>query len=311
MCVLHAYPPPARCSPGRRGRQPASRPWLRPRSANSCRSLDEASVAAIGIGVPGRVDARRGRVLSGGYVDLTDQPLAEIIAGMTGRPVVLDNDGNIALFAEHALGAARSTGTVVMFTIGTGIGGAVIVDGRLLRGRASAGQLGHIAVDRGGKACLCGRHGCIETTSSGTALGRHIAEAGLAAGTPIETLLSRSSDGDTAATGVLAAWAAPMRIAIDTAVAIFDPDLVVLGGGLGAAMHQALGCFPAEAAWYQCQVVPASLGDRAGVIGAGLIARSPRRSRPHEARGARQRHPGLRQEHGGAARSRRPKAGRC
>ena len=80
---------------------------------------------------------------------------------------------------------------------------------------------------------------------------------------------------------MLAAWAAPMRIAIDTAVAIFDPDLVVLGGGLGAAMHQALGCFPAEAAWYQCEVVPASLGDRAGVIGAGL-----KRARQTEARPA-------------------------
>ena len=92
-----------------------------------------------------------------------------------------------------------------------------------------------------------------------------------------------------------------MRIAIDTAVAIFDPDLVVLGGGLGIAMHQALGCFPAEAAWYQCEVVPASLGDRAGVIGAGLSALAEIEGKhPHEAGGARQRRPGLRQEHGGA-----------
>jgi glucokinase len=235
-------------------------------------SLEEASVAAIGIGVPGRVDARQGRVLSGGYVDLAGVPFATVLARAMQRPVLVDNDGNMALFAETAIGAARSAETAVMFTIGTGIGGAVTADGTLLRGRASAGQLGHITVTGGGKSCLCGRHGCIETTSSGTALRRHIADAGLSSATSVEMLLSRSTDGDAAAKAVLAAWAAPMRIAIDTVVAIFDPDLVVLGGGLGVAMHQALGSFPAEAAWYQCDVVPASLGDRAGVIGAGLSA---------------------------------------
>jgi glucokinase len=235
-------------------------------------SLDDSSVSAIGIGVPGRVDAREGRIRSGGYVDLSGFPLASAVAGVVKRPVFIDNDGSIATHAEQAIGAARGCQSVVMFTIGTGIGGAVIADGALLRGRASAGQLGHITVDRGGKACLCGRHGCVETTSSGTALGRHLAEAGLPTGTSVEALLTRASDGDATAKGVLAAWAAPMRIAIDTVVAIFDPDIVVLGGGLGGAMHQALACFPAEAAWYQCEVVPASLGDRAGVVGAGLTA---------------------------------------
>ena len=235
-------------------------------------SLDEASVASIGIGIPGRVDTREGRVLSGGYVDLAGLPFASVLAGATRRPVFVDNDGNMALYAEHALGAARSATTAVMFTIGTGIGGAVIAEGTLLHGRASAGQLGHIAVNGGGAPCLCGRRGCIETTSSGTALGRHIANAGLAPATSVEMLLARSLDEDATAKAVLAAWAAPMRIAIDTVVAIVDPDLVVLGGGLGIAMHQALACFPAQAAWYQCAVVPASLGDRAGVIGAGLSA---------------------------------------
>lgn len=236
------------------------------------RSLDDATVSAIGIGVPGRVDARSGKVLSGGYVDLAGQPFAETIASTSRRPVFLDNDGNAALHAEHAIGAARGTRDVVMFTIGTGIGGAVIAGGRLLRGRRSAGQLGHIAVESGGKVCKCGRRGCIETTSSGTALGHCITEAGLPADTSAETLLKRSSEGDVTAGGVLSAWAAPMRIAIDTAVAMFDPELVVLGGGLGGAMHRALTSFPGEAAWFQCPVVPASLGDHAGVIGAGLGA---------------------------------------
>ena len=107
MYVPRAFPPPAKCSTGRRGRPPRS-VCVTSQIAELVQSLDEASVAAIGIGVPGRVDSRRGKVLSGGYVDLSGQPVAETIAGLTRRPVFIDNDGNAALFAEHAVGAARS-----------------------------------------------------------------------------------------------------------------------------------------------------------------------------------------------------------
>jgi glucokinase len=147
-----------------------------------------------------------------------------------------------------------------------------MMDGTVVRGRAAAGQLGHITVDINGEQCLCGRRGCVETTSSGTALSRHMAAAGLDATTSVENLLARSSGGDAVAASVLAAWARPMRAAIDTAVAAFDPELVILGGGLGIAMHQALANLPALSPWYQCAVEPAALGDRAGVIGAGLSA---------------------------------------
>jgi len=243
------------------------------------RQVDAAGVSAIGVGVPGRVDSRRGRVLSGGYVDLSGLSLVEMLDDARERPVLLDNDGNMAIVGEHAAGSARLAETVVMFTIGTGIGGAVIADGALLRGRAAAGQLGHLAVDRGGEVCLCGRRGCVETLSSGTALGRHVAAAGLPVGTSVDTLLVRMAERDATARLVLTAWAAPMRRAIDSAVAAFDPDIVVLGGGLGAAMHRALAEFPAEAPWYQCALVPATLGDRAGVIGAGLSALKHRAER--------------------------------
>jgi len=236
------------------------------------RQLDGPGVAAIGIGVPGRVDAQHGRILSGGYIDLSGHSLAEGLGDPGDRPVFVDNDGNLALFGEHAAGSARTADTAVMFTIGTGIGGAIIAHGTLLRGKNAAGQLGHIAIDRNGENCLCGRRGCVETMSSGTALRRHIAAAGLPESTSVEHLLARAAGRDATAKAVLDAWAAPMRAAIDTVVAAFDPDLVVLGGGLGAAMHRALEAFPAEAPWYQCKVVAATLGDRAGVIGAGLSA---------------------------------------
>ncbi len=234
--------------------------------------LIDKNVNAIGVGVPGRVDVKSERVLSGGYVDLAGYSLAETLQKTLNLPVFVDNDGNMALVAEHALGAAKGNETVVLFTIGTGIGGAVFTDGKLLRGRAAAGQLGHVTVEAKGELCLCGRRGCVETTSSGTALGKHLARAGLNRATAVEDLLSKAALGDAQAADLLSSWAGPMRVAIDTVVAAFDPDLVVLGGGLGVAMHRALEAFPAEAEWYCCPVVPASQGDHAGVVGAGLAA---------------------------------------
>ncbi|MCA0047342.1 ROK family protein [Mesorhizobium sp. B283B1A] len=242
------------------------------RIADMVRLLDTPDVKAIGVGVPGRVDARRGAVLSGGYVNLASVALAQRLEDMTGKPVIIDNDCNMALAAEMALGAGRGHDNIVMFTIGTGIGGAVAQDRRITRGSAAAGQLGHITVDVDGEVCACGRRGCVETTSSGTALGRHIARAGLGADISVDQLFARDAAGDIQARGILDAWARPLRAAIDTAVAVLDPDMVLLGGGLGRAAHRALGRAPALAPWYQCQVEPAQLGDDAGVIGAGLQA---------------------------------------
>jgi glucokinase len=236
------------------------------------RSLNDGNVKAIGIGLPGRIDVQNNLILSGGYVDLTGVPLATTLRSSFDVSVTLDNDCNMALVGEQAVGHARGIANVMMFTIGTGIGGAVFSNGRIFRGRATAGQLGHLTVDVNGEVCLCGRRGCIETTSSGTALGRHIATAGLASDTTVEELFTRSSKGDAIASGVLALWVNPLRAAIDSAVAAFDPELVLLGGGLGIAAHRALAQFPAPSAWYQCPVEPAELGDRAGVIGAGLSA---------------------------------------
>ncbi|MBZ9795215.1 ROK family protein [Mesorhizobium sp. ES1-4] len=242
------------------------------RITDMVRLLDAPDVAAIGVGVPGRVDAHRHAVLSGGYVNLASVALAQRLESMTGKPVILDNDCNMALAAEMVLGAGKGHDNVAMFTIGTGIGGAVVQNRRITRGRATAGQLGHITVDVDGEVCACGRRGCVETTSSGTALGRHIARAGLSPDVTVDQLFARDADGDMKARGILEAWARPLRAAIDTTVAMFDPDLVLLGGGLGLAAHRALGHAPALAPWYQCPVQPARLGDDAGVIGAALQA---------------------------------------
>jgi glucokinase len=240
--------------------------------AGLLRQLNDGTVKAIGVGLPGRIDTVNSRILSGGYVDLTDFPLAASLQKVFDGPVILDNDGNMALVGEQAVGRGRGIENLLMFTVGTGIGGAVICNGKVLRGRATAGQFGHLTVDINGELCLCGRRGCVETTSSGTAFKRLILSAGLEPDTTAEELFARSAKGDLAAGMVMRRWIAPLRAAIDSAVAAFDPELVLLGGGLGVSARQALEKFPAESAWYQCPVEAAELGDRAGVIGAGLSA---------------------------------------
>lgn len=237
-----------------------------------CARLLDEEVEAIGVGIPGRLDRDGTTIRSAGFVALAGQPLGASIGRAVGRPVVLENDAHMALLAELRLGAARGIDHVVMFTVGTGIGGAVAVDRTVLRGRGNAGQLGHLALDPGGPPCNCGRRGCAEVLASGTAMNRLIRESGLPPATTAEMLLSRRFE-DPVAAGVLHRWAGAWRDAIDTAVAVLDPDLVVLGGGLGAAAVAALeACFPATSAWFECPVVPARLGDDAGVIGAGLRA---------------------------------------
>ena len=235
------------------------------------KNLDREGVTAIGIGIPGRVDARRRLALSGGYIDLSKVALGDRITAASGKVVVIDNDCNMALIAEIAVGAARGRENVAMLTIGTGIGGAIFQEGKIVRGKMSAGQLGHVTVDVHGHRCLCGRNGCLETTSSGTALGRHLAEAGLALDTTIDKLFALDAAGDQAARAVLLAWAGPLRAAIDSIVAVVDPELVLLGGGLGVAAHRALAVVrvpPSD--WYRCELGTAELGDDAGVIGAAL-----------------------------------------
>jgi glucokinase len=229
-------------------------------------------VGAVGVGIPGRVDAAAGRVLSAGYLDLAGLPLAAALGAAVGLPVVVENDCTMALLGERAAGAARGRRNVVMFSVGTGIGGAIVQDGRPVRGRATAGQLGHLTVQPGGLPCNCGRRGCVETTSSGTALGRLVREAGLPPETDAARLLAAAGAGDAAAAAVLAAWAVPMRDAATSMAAAFDPELVLFGGGLGAAMVLALGRLPAEPSWYGHEIAAAGLGDDAGVIGAGLRA---------------------------------------
>jgi len=233
--------------------------------------LDD-TVRGIGIGVPGQVDFAAQRVLSGGYVNLSDVPVRDRVASRFGLPVVIDNDCGMALIGEAACGAAAGMSDVAMLTIGTGIGGAILAGGKPFRGSGVAGQLGHLVVDPAGLPCKCGRRGCVETTSSGSSLGRHIGEAGLPASTTAADLLARREAGDAVADAVLRAWALPLRAAINSIAATIAPEAILIGGGLGSEAHAAMSAYPDPSHWFSYRVIPAALGDDAGVIGSALAA---------------------------------------
>ena len=234
------------------------------------RQLLGDDVVAVGIGIPGRLDRDGRTVLSAGFVNLAGIALGDILGERIDRPVVMENDAHMALVAELAVGAATGADDVVMFTVGTGIGGAIAISRRVLRGRGNTGQLGHLTIDPSGPPCKCGRNGCSEVFLSGTALNRYIEEAGLPRGTTVEHLLAGRHENPSAA--VLGRWVTPWRHAIDTVVATLDPDLVLLGGGLGGATVAALQGSVSASRWFDCPVTAAALGDDAGVIGAGLLA---------------------------------------
>ncbi|UUP18212.1 ROK family protein [Nitratireductor thuwali] len=230
------------------------------------------SGTAVGIGIPGRVDGNSGEIRSAGYLDIAGMDIAGLIAHRTGLPSRIENDATMALIAEGWARPEGALGLIFMITVGTGIGGAALEDGAPWYGGGFSGQFGHVVVAKDGPVCNCGRTGCVETFSSGTALGRLIAETGLPVETRAEDLFLHAGSGDRSASTVLDRWAAPLQRAIESLVAVADPRLVIIGGGLGSEMTRALGRLPRRSKWFEMPVEAALLGDDAGVIGAGLCA---------------------------------------
>ncbi len=230
-------------------------------------------VLAIALGFPGRVNRTDGMAVTAGYLDLKDVPLAAMLNEWTQLPACIDTDANMALYAEMRVGAAIGASEIAMLTIGTGIGGAIVSQGRLFYGGNFAGQLGHISVDRDGELCNCGRRGCIETKSSGTSLNRLLASSPLSSDLKVQDLLQMELDGDFIARELLVEWVSPLRRAVDSLAAVLNPELILLGGGLGKAAHEALVRLTKPGSdWFDYELKTCTLGDDAGVIGAGLMA---------------------------------------
>jgi glucokinase len=244
----------------------------------------------VGLGVAMIVDSR-GIARWGPHLPITDRPVRDELRAALQRWVSVDNDANVAAWGEYRVGAgAHVTTSLIMLTLGTGVGGGLVLHGRLVRGaQGFAGEFGHVIVDEGGPACGCGNRGCLEALASGTAIGR-VAKEMLAAGAASalravpevtgKAVTMAAHAGDQLALEVLARCGFWLGVGIASLVNALDPEIVVVGGG---AMHAGdLLCKPAEAALAERlmgrghrsapPIVRAQLGDDAGLVGAALLA---------------------------------------
>ncbi|KRE55531.1 ROK family glucokinase [Phycicoccus sp. Soil748] len=260
--------------------------------------LAEDPVVAVGIGAAGFVAADRATVVFAPHLSWRGEPLEANLQRRVPVPISVDNDANAAAWAEWRFGAAQGETHLMMITLGTGIGGALLFDGQVVRGRYGiAGEFGHMQVVPGGQRCECGNRGCWEQYASGNALVRE-ARSLMTANSPVASdLLDRvegdpmaltgplitqaAREGDPTATELLGEIGQWLGIGIANLAAAFDPGTFVIGGGVSAAGDLLLA--PARATFRrhltgrgyrpEAQIVAAQLGNDAGLIGAADLAR--------------------------------------
>jgi glucokinase len=266
----------------REGRTPSSQAELLRALEGAVRDLLADGAAAVGFGLASRIDQSSGTALASTNIPLTGVPFRDWMSGRLGLPVTIDNDANAAAFAEWAVGVGRGTQDLVMLTLGTGIGGGVIVGGRPFRGSTGAGvELGHIVIDEGGPACqgTCTGRGHLEAVASGGAADR-VARELFGPGADARDLLARARSGDERALAAVVQMGRFVGAAVASLVNIFEPELVVLGGGFAAGaadlllppVREVVARDGLEPGRDRVRIEPAQLGVQAGVVGAGLLA---------------------------------------
>jgi glucokinase len=255
----------------------------------------EAPVEGVGFGIPCTIDQDRGVAVQAVNLALVDVPFRDLMAERLDLPVYVDNDANAAALAEHRFGAAAGTRHSVTLTIGTGIGGGLMLDDRLYRGaQGAAAELGHMVVDLDGPPCQgnCPNRGCLEAVASGTALAREARETAAAApdsalgraaaegrelSGPLVTELAH--DGDEAALGVLTLIGRRLGVGVSNIVNVFNPEVVVMGGGVMGAgelllepLRDEMRARALPPGRDSVRVVAARFGAEAGMVGAAALA---------------------------------------
>lgn len=252
-------------------------------------SADLSEIKAIGIGSPGPLDAEKGVIIYTPNLPFKDFNLVEPLKKKFNLPVFLDNDANVATIGEYMFGAGKGAKDVVFFTISTGVGGGAILNGKIYRGHTSnALEIGHMTIEQNGPRCNCGNLGCVEALASGTAIAKRAKEA---LESKAETSLrnyekvtsaevfEEAKKGDPIAKDIISSALNYLGIAVANAVTIFDPEVIIMGGGVTKAGDIVFDtvrkvvdkrCFKSMAS--SVKIVPAGLGQDAGVIGAVALA---------------------------------------
>ena len=257
---------------------------------------DRRQIVGVGVGAPGPMSHAQGIIYAApnlpGFVNY---PLRERFGALTGLRVVLENDANAAAFGEFATGAGRAVRSMVMLTLGTGIGGGVILDGKLWRGHFdNAGEVGHMLVVPNGRPCPCGQRGCFERYASANAVAERLAEAvqagedsllkpNVLAGEPFDArdVLAAIDRGDALAARIWDETCFYLAVSVVNLRHLLNPELVVFAGGLtnaGARLLEPTQAHFDRLSWKIApdapQIALATLGTDAGTIGAALLARS-------------------------------------
>jgi glucokinase len=241
-------------------------------------------VLGVVLGTPGIISSREGTVVSSPNLPgWRDVPLRDRVASATGLRVLLENDANAAAYGEHWLGAGRGCGSMVLLTLGTGVGGGLILGGELWRGAdGMAGEVGHVTVDPGGRTCRCGNAGCLEAYASATAIVDSYRElSGIEEAVGAEEVNRRAHEGDANARQSYREAGRSLGIAFASLVNLLNPELIVIGGGVlpawdlfmpAAEQEMRRRAFAEPSS--RVRFAPAALGDQAGVTGAaGLLWR--------------------------------------
>ncbi len=259
------------------------------------RESTDAEISAVGFGIPALIDQRAGIAVISVHLPLAELAFGDVMTERIGLPVFVDNDANATALAEHRSGAARGAREAVVLTIGTGIGGGLIIRDQVYRGSVGAGaELGHVVIDMDGPPCQgnCPNRGCVEALASGTALVREAHRiAGerphsglgraLSSGRPLlgPLVTELAHDGDEAAIDVIALIGSRLGVAIASFVNIFNPEVVVIGGGVIAAgelllepAREVVATRALPPSRDLVRIVAARYGVEAGMVGAAALA---------------------------------------
>jgi glucokinase len=258
-------------------------------------AIEINQIAGIGIGAPGFIDGEKGYVYEAVNIGWKEYPLADELSMLSGLPVYLENDANIAVLGENWLGAGGNSDHVIAITLGTGVGGGIITNGKIVNGaNGTAGEIGHITVDPNGYQCNCGRKGCLETVASATGIVRQAmafiqknpdsplaAEYKLKQNITSKDIFQLANNGDTDSNTIIEHTADIIGFTIANLAITLNPSKVLIGGGVSKAGEQLLQPIKNAFTKYAlprvreaCEIRIAELGNDAGMIGAAYLVKS-------------------------------------